>query len=281
MSWEISYISLLGDPLERHGSPNYAAERVYVNELSRYLGTLGLKIDVFSRWENDQQPSMEDYSRGTRVIRIPVGPPEKIQQERLIPLLKDIATWIPTYQIQQGLHYNLVHTYTYLSGPVGIHLKDTWGIPLVHTFDSLSAVEMEILGSDFQGMEIQQKIEKLICSRADGIIAQNKQEKLDLIELYNVAPDLISVIPYGVNLDIFQPHPQAESRQEIAFPNDIFLIIYVGKLEEQKGLDTLLKAIQLVDNPMIQAVIVGGPFSEKPFLSRYELSGHPFKNMLR
>ena len=132
MSWEISLISLQSDPLAPPGSPHYGGINVYVKELSRYLGAFGLKIDVYSRWENDQQPGHEDYSRGTRVIRIPIGPPEEIQKEKIIRHLKDIAAWIPSYQIKQGLHYSLVHSHYYLSGVVGIHMKDTWGIPLVH-----------------------------------------------------------------------------------------------------------------------------------------------------
>lgn len=277
MSWEISNIYLPGDPLTSLGDPHIGAQIRYINELSRYLGALGLKIDIYCRWEDDQQPNLEIFSRGTRVIRIPVGPPEVIQKESYIPYLKEIATWVPEFQIKHGLHYSLVHTYTYLSGPIGIHLKDTWGIPFVHTFHTLGAVEEEILGPTFQTPKTQQKIEKLICSKADHIIAVNEQEKIDLIELYQVDPNIISVINCGVNLDNYQPLPQSDSRQEIAFPNDVFLITYVGRLDEQWGLKTLLEALHLVDNPMIQAVIVGGPPTEKPFLSRPELSEDPYQ----
>ena len=42
----------------------------------------------------------------------------------------------------------------------------------------------------------------------------------------------------------------------------------------------MLKAIHLIDNPVIQAVIVGGPPSEKPFLSRAELSQEPFNKYI-
>jgi D-inositol-3-phosphate glycosyltransferase len=280
LSREISQISLHSDPLAAPGGPHYGEQNVYVKELSRYLGAFGLKIDVYSRRENDQQPIQEVYSRGTRVIRIPIGPPEEIQEERIIPLLKDIAAWIPSHQIQQGLRYSLVHSHYYLSGVVGIHMKDTWGIPLVHNFHSLGVIQDEILGSGNHKSETRQKIERLICARADRIIATSSQEKTDLIELYQADPEVISIIPCGVNLELFQPLPQSESRADIAFPIDTFLITYVGQLEEVKGLDTLLKAIQLVDNPEIQAVIVGGPPSDKPFLSRAELSREPFQKYI-
>jgi len=280
LSREIAFLSLDGDPLTVPGRPYPTRQNLYVTELSRYLGGIGLQIDLYSRRKSGQQPSQEEYSRGTRVIRIPVGPPGEIRGEQIVPYLKDIADWIPPYQIKQGLQYKLVHSHSYLSGPVGIHLKNTWGIPLVHTFHSLGLVEEEIFGPNSRIPEIRHKIEKLICHSADRIIAANNQEKMDLEELYQVDPEIITVIPSGVNLKIFRPLSQEESRREIAFPNDIFLITYAGRLDERKGLDILLKAMQLADNPVIQAVVVGGPPSNKPFLSRADLSREPYQKYI-
>lgn len=278
MSWEIAFISIHGDPLARLGGTHHGGQNVYVKELSRYLGALGLSIDVYSRWENDEQPGEEKYSRGTQVIRIPVGPPESIQKERIVSLLGELAAWIPSRQIQQGIKYQLVHSHYYFSGAVGIHLKNTWGIPLVHTFHSLGAVKGETLGEKDHSPETRFEIERKICHTADRIIATSPQEKLDLAEFYNTDPSKITVIPCGVNLKLFQPLPQDESRSEIAFSMDNFLITYVGRLEERKGIDTLLKAIYLADDPQIQAVIVGGPPTDKPFLSWQELSEDPFRD---
>ena len=275
--WEIAFVSIHGDPLARLGGSHHGGQNVFVKELSRYLGALGLLVDVYSRWENTEQPNEEKYSRGTRVIRIPVGPSEPIQKEKIVTLLGDLASWIPTYQIQNGINYKLVHTHYYFSGAVGIHLKNTWGIPLVHTFHSLGAVKGEVLGEKDKSPGARFEIERKICQSADRIIATSPQEEIDLVEYYQTDPARITIIPAGVNLDLFQPLLQEESRTEIAFSADDFLITYVGRLEERKGIDTLLKAIYLADDPQIQAVIVGGPPTDKPFLSWKELSEEPFR----
>ncbi len=276
MSWKISFISIHGDPLAPLGGPHHGGQNVYVKELSRYLGALGLTIDVYSRRENSDQMDQEKYSRGTQVIRIPVGPPETIQKEKILSLLMDIASWIPTHQIKSGLNYQLIHSHYYLSGAVGIHLKNTWGIPLVHTFHSLGAIKRESLGGQDQSSDARILIEEKLCKIADRIIATNPQERDDLIEYYQTDPDKIKVIPCGVNLDLFTPLPQDQSRSDIAFSSDDFLITYVGRLEERKGINTLLEAIYLVNDPRIQAVIVGGPPSDKPFLSWQDLAKPPF-----
>jgi D-inositol-3-phosphate glycosyltransferase len=280
MSLDIAFVSIHGDPLAPLGGTHHGGQNVYVKELSRYLSGFGLSIDVYSRWENEEQPSEEVYSRGAQVIRIPVGPAEAIQKEKIVSLLKDLASWIPTYQIQKGLKYHLVHSHYYFSGAVGIHLKNTWGIPLVHTFHSLGAVKGESLGDKDRSPDTRLEIEKKICQAADIIIATAPQEKVDLMEFYETDPAKIKIVPAGVNLELFQPLSQSESRSEIAFSADKFLITFVGRLEERKGVDTLLEAIHLVNDPDVQAVIVGGPPTDKPFLSWAELSEPPFKDYM-
>lgn len=280
MSLEIAFVSIHGDPLASLGGTHHGGQNVYVKELSRYLGALGITVDVYSRWENEDQSPEEKYSRGTQVIRIPVGPSDFIPKEQIVSLLGELASWIPTYQIQKGLHYQLVHSHYYFSGAVGIHLKNTWGIPLVHTFHSLGAVKGETLGTKDQSPGTRFEIERKICHTADRIIATSPQEKVDLIEYYQTDPDRITIIPCGVNLDLFQPLPQEESRTDIAFSIDDFLITYVGRLEERKGIDTLLKSIYLANDPQIQAVIVGGPPTDKPFLSWKELSEEPYRDYM-
>ncbi len=118
MSLEIAFISIHGDPLAQLGGSHHGGQNVYVKELSRYLGALGLTVDVYSRWENDEQPPEEKYSRGTQVIRIPIGPADSIQKEQIVSLLGDLASWIPSYQIQKDLQYKF--------------FARTWGIPIAY-----------------------------------------------------------------------------------------------------------------------------------------------------
>jgi D-inositol-3-phosphate glycosyltransferase len=277
MSLEISFLSIHGDPLAKLGGPHHGGQNVYVKELSSSLAALGISIDVYTRQENTEQPANEDYAGKNRVIRIPVGPPQTIKKEKTLGLLKDIAAWIPSYQIKQGLKYQIVHSHYYFSGAVGIHLKDTWGIPMIHTFHSLGVIKEKVLGEKDSSPDARIEVEKRICQEADIIIATCEQEKSDLIDYYQTDPSKILIIPCGVNLDLFQALDQDHSKNEIAFSPDVFLITYVGRLEERKGIDTLLEAIYLVNDPRIQAVIVGGPPSEKPFLSWSELNEEPFR----
>jgi len=276
MSWEIAFLSIHGDPLAPLGGPHHGGQNVYVKELSRYLGALGLRVDVYSRWESENQQLERKYSRGTRVIRIPIGPAEILPKEQTLSLLPDIASWILRYQTKQGRSYRLLHSHYYFSGAAAIHLKSTRGIPLVHTFHSLGAIKEQTLGNHDPSPSTRVAIERRICQAADRIIATNPQEKIDLIEHYQAHPDKIAVIPCGVNLSLFQPRDQIEAKKAIGYTAEDFLITYVGRLEERKGIDTLLEAVSLINDPGIQVVIVGGPPASKPFLSWRDLEEAPF-----
>lgn len=90
----------------------------------------------------------------------------------------------------------------------------------------------------------------------------------------------VHTIPLGLNLDRFQPHPQALARQQLQLPPDAFLIGFgaLGGLEDdRKGLDLLKAALEMLvdqtvglDRPIALVVIgsdrspVGLPISSYP-----------------
>jgi len=61
------------------------------------------------------------------------------------------------------------------------------------------------------------------------------------IEQGRLDPDRLVVIPNGVDLARFD-HASPVDRSSIGVPTDAVLTLYVGRLDPQKGLDTLLKA---------------------------------------
>ncbi|MBU2607978.1 MAG: glycosyltransferase, partial [Chloroflexi bacterium] len=72
------------------------------------------------------------------------------------------------------------------------------------------------------------------------------------------SPDKISVIPCGVNLDLFRPVDKATARRRLGF-GDNKLILFVGRIEPLKGIDQLIRAIgYLADDLQPRLVIIGG-----------------------
>lgn len=65
------------------------------------------------------------------------------------------------------------------------------------------------------------------------------KKKLSLI---GVPEEKITVIPNGVNTDLFKPIDQAECRKKLDLPLDKKIILYVGNFVPIKGVDILVKA---------------------------------------
>jgi len=62
----------------------------------------------------------------------------------------------------------------------------------------------------------------------------------------------LSVVPLGVDLDLFQPRPRAPD-------DDVFRIIFVGQITQRKGLSYLLKGFERAAIPNTELLLVGKP----------------------
>jgi D-inositol-3-phosphate glycosyltransferase len=66
-----------------------------------------------------------------------------------------------------------------------------------------------------------------------------------MVDLYGANPRKIVVVPLGVDPDMFRPIPRGKARQSIGLdvPGMCQLVLFVGRLDPLKGLDTLLRAV--------------------------------------
>jgi UDP-glucose:(heptosyl)LPS alpha-1,3-glucosyltransferase len=77
------------------------------------------------------------------------------------------------------------------------------------------------------------------------IVALSQPNKDEIMRLYGVADDRITVIPNGVDLDRFQPSAEArrDLRRQMSIGDDEFVAIFVGHEFERKGLRVVLEAL--------------------------------------
>ena len=104
---------------------------------------------------------------------------------------------------------------------------------------------------------------KFAGNSTDEVIAPSEKTK-ELLEGYQVSRD-IAVIPTGLPLDSFSPdllNPQlyAEIRSDFGFEKNDKLVIYVGRLAEEKALDLVLEGFAEAKkrNLPVRLLIVGG-----------------------
>ncbi len=99
------------------------------------------------------------------------------------------------------------------------------------------------------------------------IIAISELVKKNIIENYNVDKRFIEVIYNGVDLERFKPENKDIYRREIreaySIAEDAFTALFAGSGFERKGLEFLLKAVELVPVPL--TLLIAGKGPEKKF----------------
>lgn len=89
--------------------------------------------------------------------------------------------------------------------------------------------------------------EKKLMKRSDALIAVSKCTKKELTEFYDIDEKKIHVIYNGVDVEKFKPNKdRAGLRRELGLEEKQKIILFVGRLYQRKGLDTLLQSISKV-----------------------------------
>src|SRR3954454_3913566 len=94
--------------------------------------------------------------------------------------------------------------------------------------------------------DLRLRTEKRLLTLADGIIAANPDERADLIWRMGVPSERVCTIPPGVDIELFQPHLRAASRAEIGIASDERVVLFVGRIDPIKGIDTLIDAAEIM-----------------------------------
>jgi len=105
-------------------------------------------------------------------------------------------------------------------------------------------------------------LHKLFFRRASGIIAINKFMKENLINNFGLPPEKIDVRPNGIDLEKFNANTTQESaRKKLSLPGDVRLVLYVGRLYDWKGFETLFSAAKALQKGT-QIYFIGGTDEE-------------------
>jgi D-inositol-3-phosphate glycosyltransferase len=100
--------------------------------------------------------------------------------------------------------------------------------------------------------------ERRVALSCERVLCATEHERDLLVQLYGVDPAKVSVIPLGVDMDLFRQTDKAEARQALGF-KDEKIILFVGRLEPIKGVDILLNAAALLESDVeCSVLIVGG-----------------------
>lgn len=156
-----------------------------------------------------------------------------------------------------GISADLVHCHTWYTHLGGIMAKLNYGIPLVitvHSLEPLRPWKREQLGG---GYDFSLWVEKTALEMADAVIAVSEETKRDVLSLFDVKEERISVIHNGIDLSEYRAVENPSSLKALGVDPDRPYVLFVGRITRQKGIIHLVRAIRHL-NPGFQIVLCAG-----------------------
>ncbi|MBI4561222.1 MAG: glycosyltransferase [Candidatus Rokubacteria bacterium] len=262
----MAVLSLHTCPLAILGGKETGGMNVYVREVSRELGRMGVHVDVFTRSQNPEIPRVVPLGTSCRVIHLTAGPEAPMPREAVHQHVLEFVAGLQAFSARQSLTYDLLHAHYWLSGVAGLILKARWGVPLIQMFHTLGRLKNRVARAPAQREpDLRIEEEGRIVREADRIVAANAVERAQLVWYYGAESDRIEAIPCGVDTELFRPLDEAEAKAKLSLGPER-LLLYVGRLAPIKGLETLLEAVRRLRRALryrdLRLLIVGGDSDE-------------------
>jgi D-inositol-3-phosphate glycosyltransferase len=258
----IAMLAIDASPLALSGAEEAGGVNTYIRGLAHGFARLGVATDVFTRMTDPAQRRVEPLEPGVRVIHLPVGPAALIPRAELGPLLDKITRVLVKATRRYG-PYQVLNSHCWVSGWVGLRLRQCLKLPLVHHSHSLGLERSAVVTpSEPPWHPDRVAREADIVSAADVLVATCQNERRVLAEQYGAALQKVRVVATGVDHERFCPGDQEMARDRLGGSTRRRLLVYVGRLHLIKGVDLAVQTVaELVrDRPDldVELLVVGG-----------------------
>ncbi|PLZ94387.1 glycosyltransferase family 4 protein [Fischerella thermalis] len=256
----IALISVHGDPAIEIGKEEAGGQNVYVRQVGEALAQLGWQVDMFTRKVSTEQDTIVQHRPNCRTIRLEAGAVEFVPRDNLFGNLPEFVGNFLKFQRENGITYPLIHTNYWLSSWVGMQLKKIQGSKQVHTYHSLGAVKYNTIKTIPLIASTRLAVEKEVLETAERIVATSPQEKEHMRSLVSTKGN-IDIIPCGTDIEQFGCISQQAARVKLGLNPEDKVVIYVGRFDPRKGIETLVRAVgksQFRGDKHLKLIIGGG-----------------------
>lgn len=246
----IALVSEHANPLAVIGGVDAGGQNVYVAALAGGLAERGHEVTVYSRRDSPVTPLRVRAPEGYVVDHVPAGPPSDVPKDELLPHVPAFADYLRERWAEEPV--DLVHAHFWMSGLASVSAARLLGIPVVQTFHALGTVKRRNQGSHDTSPAVRIALERRLCRTVDRVVATCRDEVTELLRM-GLPPSRASVIPCGVDTDVFRPQPVAPSGPPTGRPR----LLVIGRIVERKGVGNVIEA--LAQLPGVELLVAGGP----------------------
>jgi D-inositol-3-phosphate glycosyltransferase len=252
----VSMISEHASPLAALGGIDAGGQNVHVAALSQALARRGHTVAVYTRRDDPDLPDRVDAAPGVEVVHVTAGPAAPVSKDDLLPFIPALGAGIAADW--ERLRPEIVHGHFWMSGIAALDAVSAIGgrgsIPVLQTFHALGTVKRRHQGTEDTSPPERSWLEPWVGRNVDGVIATCSDEVFELRAM-GVDSHAVSIVPCGVDSDLFQPDGASEARGRRA------RIASVGRMVPRKGIDIVISALRLLKEAGrsdIELLIIGG-----------------------
>ena len=229
----------------------------HVQALTRAQAERGDDVTVLTQTA-DREPSVEVVD-GIRVIRAPHDPPDvPFSEETLLAWVMGMETGMIRAGADSG-PVDVVHAHDWVTSHAAIALREIIDArALVATIHATEAGRHQgWLPSPLS--DAVHSIEHWLVHEADRVIPCSQHMRREVEQLFGAPSDRISVIANGIDLQRWRATRAGVARARDAHAPTGPLVVFVGRLEWEKGAHTLIEALPRLRRrlPGLRAVIAG------------------------
>jgi 1,2-diacylglycerol 3-alpha-glucosyltransferase len=167
-------------------------------------------------------------------------------------------------KVLKTLNLDIIHSHTEWS--VGIFAKlvsKRLQVPFIHTYHTMYVDYTHYVSKGALQPYVEGVIKRFVkthCNSTQTIIAPSLKAK-DALVGYGVQKH-IEVLPTGIDLQRFETRCDKNDisaiRAQFGFTDNDFIVLYLGRLAEEKNIPAIMRGIAGIRNPFIKMLIVGG-----------------------
>jgi len=202
-------------------------------------------VRLLKKWRARQNVKIKGYKLPNKILNLTM---RLLNYPRIDDLLMIKHAFVKSFQLRQGIDYFILSNLSFIA------LSDkTKRIAICHDlsfkiFPEFFTVRQKIWHKMINPREFYRK--------ADKILAVSQNTKQDLIDLYKIDADKITVLYPGIDHTRFKIIDNCTAVQNKYHLPDNF-ILFVGTLEPRKNLETLIEAYDLCESGMPNLIIAG------------------------
>lgn len=239
LTWE--YPPLIVGGLGRH-----------VEALARALVAQGHEVQVVTRSEKDEVvDEVDDGVHVRRAARDPLAIDFTTESLLAWSLAAEHSLLRAALPLVRRRRPDIVHAHDWLVGQSASTLAAHTARPLVVTVHATETGRNQGWLPTSLNLAIH-SVERWLAGNADAVITCSTAMRTEVAQLFELAPESVDVVPNGIELDrwrVARPQRDAARRH----------VVFVGRLEHEKGLQTLLRAVRRLrrTHPQLRLSIAG------------------------